>query len=52
MQHSERLEALSQRFDEIEAALANPSGTFDQTLLLRRHAGLKVSINQRVDSSE
>jgi len=36
MQYTDRLEALSQRFDEIEAALANPSGAFDQA----RFAGL------------
>ncbi len=30
MQYTDRLETLSQRFDEIEAALANPGGAFDQ----------------------
>ncbi len=31
MQHNDRLESLSQRFDELEAALANPGGSFDQS---------------------
>jgi len=31
MQYTDRLETLSQRFDEIEAALANPGGSFDQS---------------------
>jgi peptide chain release factor 1 len=36
MLHTDRLETLSQKFDEIEAALANPGDAFDQT----RYTGL------------
>ncbi len=43
----ERLESLSKRFDEIEAALANPGDTFDQvrfTALVRERASLEATV--------
>ena len=45
--HIDRLETLSQKFDEIEAALANPSGTFDQaryTALMRERASVEETV--------
>jgi len=47
MQYTDRLEALSQRFDEIEAALANPGGTFDQarfTALMKERAQIEETV--------
>ncbi|MBC5799714.1 MAG: peptide chain release factor 1 [Candidatus Eremiobacteraeota bacterium] len=43
----ERLESLSRRFDEIEAALANPGDTFDQarfTALVRERSALEETV--------
>ncbi len=43
----ERLESLSHRFDEIEAALANPGDTFDQarfTALMRERASNEATV--------
>ena len=48
---SDRLEALSKRFDEIEAALANPSGTFDQaryTALVEERAAARGDGRRRI----
>jgi peptide chain release factor 1 len=45
--HIDRLETLSKKFDEIEAALANPSGTFDQaryTALMRERANVEETV--------
>jgi len=47
MQYTDRLETLSQRFDEIEAALANPGGTFDQarfTALMKERAQIEETV--------
>jgi peptide chain release factor 1 len=47
MQYAERLESLSQRFDEIEAALANPGETFDQarfTGLMKERAQIEETV--------
>jgi len=48
VQLNDRLEALSKRFDEIEAALADTSGGFDQeryTALVRERAALEETVN-------
>ncbi len=48
MQLNDRLEALSKRFDEIEAALADTSGGYDQeryTALVRERAALEETVN-------
>jgi peptide chain release factor 1 len=47
MQYTDRLETLSQRFDEIEAALANPGGTFDQarfTAFMKERAQIEETV--------
>jgi peptide chain release factor 1 len=47
MQHTERLETLSKRFDEIEAALAHPGETFDQgrfTALMKERAQIEETV--------
>jgi peptide chain release factor 1 len=47
MQYTDRLETLSQRFDEIEAALANPGDTFDQarfTALMKERAQIEDTV--------
>ncbi len=47
MQYTDRLETLSQRFDEIEAALANPGGTFDQsrfTALMKERSAIEETV--------
>jgi peptide chain release factor 1 len=47
MQYTDRLETLSQRFDEIEAALANPGDTFDQsrfTGLMKERAQIEETV--------
>jgi peptide chain release factor 1 len=47
MQYTDRLETLSQRFDEIEAALANPGGTFDQsrfTALMKERSQIEETV--------
>jgi peptide chain release factor 1 len=47
MQYTDRLETLSQRFDEIEAALANPGGSFDQarfTALMKERAQIEETV--------
>jgi peptide chain release factor 1 len=48
MQHfTDRLESLSQRFDEIEAALANPGETFDQarfTALMKERSQIEDTV--------
>ena len=48
MQYTDRLESLSQRFDEIEAALANPGESFDQT----RFTALMKERSQIVETVE
>ena len=48
MQLTDRLETLSKRFDEIEAALADTSGGFDQerfTALVKERAALEETVN-------
>jgi peptide chain release factor 1 len=47
MHYTDRLETLSQRFDEIEAALANPGGTFDQsrfTALMKERSSIEETV--------
>jgi peptide chain release factor 1 len=47
MQNSDRLETLSQRFDEIEAALANPGAAFDQarfTAFMKERAQIEETV--------
>ena len=47
MLHIDRLETLSNRFDEIDAALADPSGGFDQarfTALMRERAAIEPTV--------
>ena len=47
MQYTDRLESLSQRFDEIEAALANPGETFDQarfTSFMKERAQIEETV--------
>jgi peptide chain release factor 1 len=47
LNYTDRLESLSQRFDEIEAALANPGGTFDQarfTALMKERAQIEDTV--------
>jgi peptide chain release factor 1 len=47
MQYTDRLESLSQRFDEIEAALANPGDTFDQarfTALMKERSQIEETV--------
>jgi len=47
MQYTDRLETLSQRFDEIEAALANPGGAFDQarfTALMKERSQIEETV--------
>ena len=47
MQFTDRLETLSKKFDEIEAALANPSGAFDQarfTALVKERAAIEETV--------
>ena len=47
MQYTDRLETLSQRFDEIEAALADPSGGFDQarfTALMKERSSIEETV--------
>ena len=48
MQYTDRLESLSQRFDEIEAALANPGDTFDQarfTALMKERSQIEETVH-------
>jgi peptide chain release factor 1 len=47
MQLTDRLESLSKKFDELDAALANPGGTFDQTrftALVKERASLEETV--------
>ncbi len=47
MQYTDRLETLSKRFDEIDAALADPSGAFDQsrfTALMKERASVEPTV--------
>lgn len=47
MQYTDRLETLSQRFDEIEAALAHPGETFDQarfTALMKERSQIEETV--------
>jgi peptide chain release factor 1 len=47
MQYTDRLETLSKRFDEIEAALSDTSGGFDQarfTALMRERASIEPTV--------
>ncbi len=47
LNYTDRLESLSQRFDEIEAALANPGETFDQTrftALMKERAQIEETV--------
>jgi len=47
LNYTDRLESLSQRFDEIEAALANPGDTFDQTrftALMKERAQIEETV--------
>jgi peptide chain release factor 1 len=47
MQYTERLEALSKKFDEIDAALANSGGTFDQvrfTALMKERSQIEETV--------
>ena len=47
MQHTDRLETLSKRFDEIDAALADTSGGFDQaryTALTKERAAIEPTV--------
>jgi len=47
MQFTDRLETLSKKFDEIEAALANPSGSFDQarfTAVVKERAAIEETV--------
>ena len=47
LNYADRLESLSQRFDEIEAALANPGETFDQarfTALMKERAQIEDTV--------
>ncbi len=48
MQYNDRLETLSKRFDEIDAALADTSGGFDQsrfTALMKERAGIEATVS-------
>jgi peptide chain release factor 1 len=48
MQYTDRLETLSQRFDEIEAALANPGESFDQsrfTALMKERSSIEETVH-------
>ena len=50
MHYTDRLETLSQRFDEIEASLANPGGSFDQakfTALMKERAAIEETVVDR-----
>jgi peptide chain release factor 1 len=47
MQYNDRLETLSKRFDEIDAALADPGGGFDQTrftALMKERAAIEPTV--------
>jgi len=47
MQLTDRLESLSKKFDELDAALANPGGAFDQarfTALVKERASLEETV--------
>jgi peptide chain release factor 1 len=47
MRYDDRLETLSKRFDEIDAALADPSGGFDQTrftTLMKERASIEPTV--------
>ncbi len=47
MQYTDRLETLSKRFDEIDAALADPGGGFDQaryTALMKERAAIEETV--------
>jgi peptide chain release factor 1 len=47
MRYDDRLETLSKRFDEIDAALADPSGGFDQTrftALMKERASIEPTV--------
>ncbi|HEY0393430.1 MAG TPA: peptide chain release factor 1 [Candidatus Elarobacter sp.] len=47
MQYTDRLETLSNRFDEIDAALADPSGGYDQTrftALMKERAAIEDTV--------